>query len=223
MIARLLISSLPETRITEIKKVILSYLPNGDTIHPDLLYINSGEKIGVAESKKIKDHFSLKPYSAKGRIAVLEDTSEMTPEAQNALLKTTEELPDQAILILGSSTESNLLTTILSRCQIIYLDNPSDDIGQPIDSTFEEDLKILLASGPEERFAYIEKLKDKENLLHFLTSGFRKMLHGQEENLKPREVTEFLKQLLTAEKWARQNVNIRGILEYLMLVMPQKK
>ena len=28
--------------------------------------------------------------------------------------------------------------------------------------------------------------------------------------------------LLEAEKWAKQNVNMRAILEYLMLVMPSK-
>src|SRR3989344_6367721 len=113
MIARLLISSYPETRIKEIKKILLSRIPE-ETGHPDLLYIASGEKIGIAESKKIKGHFSLKPYSLSGRIVVLEDVSGITPEAQNALLKTIEELPDQAVLILGSNSDSNLLPTVIS-------------------------------------------------------------------------------------------------------------
>jgi len=38
---------------------------------------------------------------------------------------------------------------------------------------------------------------------------------------KKPDVLQFLKELLPAEQWAKQNVNIRAILEYLMLVMPK--
>jgi len=53
--------------------------------------------LGIAEARKIKEHLSLKPYSAKGIVIILEDASVMTPEAQNALLKTLEELAKEAL------------------------------------------------------------------------------------------------------------------------------
>ena len=191
MIARLFIPAVPE---------------DININHPDVLYFKAGEKLGIAEARKIKDHFSLKPYSAKGRTVVIEDASVLTTEAQNALLKTLEEPPKEAVLILGAPSKANLLPTILSRCQIIRITNNELRI------TNNADIEKLLQSNIEDRFEYIEKLKDKKEFLQGLLNYFRQKLPA---NL------EFTKELLTAEQWAKQNVNIRGILEYLMLVMPK--
>ncbi|MBI2337891.1 hypothetical protein HYU95_01795 [Candidatus Daviesbacteria bacterium] len=216
MIARLLICPDVTKIKEEIQKTLASHLTSGNVKHPDLLYIKTGEKLGIAEARKIKEHFSLKPYSAKGRAAVLEDTSEMTIEAQNALLKTIEELPENAILILGASSASNLLPTILSRCEIINFEARSYDTLE-YHNKYIKDLDKLLNSSYEERFEYIEKLKEKEEFLHFLVFAFRETLL----NTKPlTKIKNFLDELLQAEQWCKQNVNIRAILEYLMLVMP---
>lgn len=198
MIARLLISSLPN-RITEINKTI-----DLSKNHPDLLYFPTDSKLGIEQARKIKEHFSLKPHSAKGRVVVLEDASTLTLEAQNALLKTLEEPPENAILILGAQTDAKLLPTILSRCQIIRVKGEGGRVN-----SHEEDIEKLLQSTIAERFEYVEKLKDREEFLKSMTAYFY-----QQRNM------QFLKELLQAEGWANQNVNIRAILEYLMLVMP---
>lgn len=216
MIARLLISPSIEIRLKEIKKLLLSYLPNQN--HPDLLYIKSGGKLGIAEARKITGHFSLKPYSAKGKIVVIEDADDLTPEAQNALLKTIEELPKEAIFIIGASSANHFLPTILSRCEITNFKTENEDTSF---SKFSEDLEKLINSPTSERFEYVEKTKDKEAFLHFLTYAFRQMLYAPRPGLASLEITAFLDELLQAEKWAKQNVNIRAILEYLMLVMPK--
>jgi len=57
VIARLLIST-PEERVKEIKNILASHIGSGNTNHPDLLYIKEGEKLGIAEARKIKNHFS---------------------------------------------------------------------------------------------------------------------------------------------------------------------
>lgn len=187
-----------------------SHIVSGKVNHPDVLYFKQGEKLGIAEARKIKEHFSLKPYSAKGRTVILEDAGGLTPEAQNALLKTIEELPPDAELILGAESEANLLPTILSRCQVTRLQ--TTDYRLP-NENYTEDIEKLLKATTEERFLYIEKLKERKEFLYALTSFSRKKLPGN---------ALFLKELLQAEQWAKQNVNIRGILEYLMLVMPPK-
>lgn len=217
MIARLLISSSIEKRIEEIRNILASHLPvrqagltNGNTNHPDLLYIKDGEKLGIAEARKIKEHFSLKPYSVKGRIVVLENGAALTIEAQNALLKTLEELPQEAILIFGAASDANFLPTILSRCQIIRLENRESHPA----SEFTADIEKLLSAGMEERFGYIEKLRNKEEFLDALLLFFHQDLP---------ENKEFLIKLLQTEEWAKHNVNIRAILEYLMLEMPPQK
>lgn len=215
MIARLLISQsygiLTSFIEQDLKKNILK------RNHPDVLYFEQGTKLGINEVKKIRQHFSLKPYTAKGRVVVLENASDMTLEAQNALLKTIEELPKEAIFILGTASDANLLPTIISRCQIIKLDvGTKQDEKLPL-LKYEQDLQQLLKSDIPTRFQYIEKLQEKEEFLHEMIRYFREqLLHPQSHQ----RFKEFLKELLHSEEWAKQNVNIRAILEYLMLVMP---
>lgn len=221
MIARLLICTSRDRLKEEIAETLRGNLKGYRTNHPDLLYIQAGEKLGIAEARKIKMHFSLKPYSAKGRVVVLEDASVMTVEAQNALLKTLEELPKEAILILGANSDANLLPTILSRCETRSLKATSYDT-LVYHTKYEEDLNKLLNSSLEERFEFVEQLKDREEFLHFLVHAFREILHAPRPSLARLEVANFLKELLRSEEWAKQNVNIRAILEYLMLVMPLK-
>ncbi|MDP3758549.1 MAG: hypothetical protein Q8Q86_02420 [Candidatus Daviesbacteria bacterium] len=211
MIARLLISTSKDRLKKEISEILHCNLEGYRTNHPDLLYVKEGDKLGIAEARKIKGHFSLKPYSAKGRVVVLEDAPSLTTEAQNALLKTLEELPKEAILILGANSDANLLPTILSRCQIIHLENSKSRSSR--ESEFIQDIEILLSAGTEERFRVVEKLKNKEEFLAALLAYFHQDLPKNKE---------FLTKLLQAEEWAKHNVNIRAILEYLMLVMPQK-
>src|SRR3989344_3475599 len=195
-----------------IARLFIPAVPEGINInHPDVLYFKAGEKLGIAEARKIKDHFSLKPYSAKGRTVVIEDASVMTVEAQNALLKTLEEPHEEAILILGAPSDANLLPTILSRCEITRLQVTGYRLQG---KNYTEDIEKLLQSNTEERFEYIENLKEKKEFLQALLNYFHQKLPA---NLG------FTKELLTAEQWAKQNVNLRGILEYLMLKMPKKE
>lgn len=209
MIARLLIGS-REERIEKIK----SFLERSGfkNPHPDLLYFDPDSKLGIAEARKIKEFFSLKPYSGKGRAVILEEASDLTTEAQNALLKTLEELPEHALFILGAVSDAKLLPTVLSRCQITRL----QDTGYSEQKDYKEDIEKLLNFTTPERFEYIEKLKDREGFLKSLVQYFHK-----NARLHPWGVNgSFLKELLQAEEWQKQNVAIRAILEYLMLVMP---
>lgn len=216
MIARLLISPDLKTRVEEIEELLKTN--NLSPNHPDLLYFPYDSKLGIAEARKIKMHFTLKPYSAKGRAAVLEDASVLTIEAQNALLKTLEEPPAEAILVLGAPSESKLLPTILSRCEIIRLEpKPSNTLAYH--SKYTQDLERLLNAPVEERFEYIEKLKDRKEFLQALVLYFHNQM-SSDRGTYGKDQLPFLKELLQAEEWANANVNIRAILEYLMLIMP---
>ena len=209
MIARLLISPFPQAREEQIKRILSDY--HLTPTHPDLLYFPNQAKLGIAEARKIKSHFSLKPYSAKGRGVVLEEASSLTPEAQNALLKTLEELPEHGLFILGADSDSKLLPTVVSRCQIERLQDTAGPHRGGGQKNYSEDIQKLLDSSIKERFEYVEKLKDREEFLHSLVAYFHNKLPAH---------AQFTKDLLQAEEWAKSNVNIRGILEYLMLVMP---
>lgn len=243
MLAQLLVSPSLETRKQKIVGILADN--NLSDLHPDLLYFPADSKLGIEQVRKIKQQFSLKPYQAKGRAVVLEDASALTVEAQNALLKTLEELPVSALFILGIDSDSKLQPTVLSRCQIIALPDVSTQHTPGVG--YEKDIEKLLESRIDERFEYVEKLKDKGEFLKALTSYFHQHLPShlptgrQGVESSPRfarsdaegapasmkvageagtDYTDFLKELLQAEQWAAQNVNIRAILEYLMLRLP---
>ena len=58
---------------------------------------------------------------------IIDDADLMTPEAQNCLLKTLEEPPEFATLILIGSRENNFLNTIKSRCMILKFQELSSE------------------------------------------------------------------------------------------------
>lgn len=64
----------------------------------------------------IKDIY-LKPYQGQWKVYLIPQADILTFQAQNALLKTLEEPPDHAVIIMTSSKPQALLPTVLSRCQ----------------------------------------------------------------------------------------------------------
>ncbi|MDO8429112.1 MAG: hypothetical protein Q7S88_00600 [Candidatus Daviesbacteria bacterium] len=180
--------------------------------HPDVLWIDD-EKLGVEKAKQIREHLSLKPYQGKIPAVVVINAQNFTPEAQNSLLKTFEEPSSTALLILGAASDSQLLPTILSRCQI---HNLLDTRILPESNKYEKEFEDLLKSDIATRFTYIEKLTDKEIFFHSLVNFFHLRIKSHPGD------PEFLKNLLQAEKWLDANVSIRPILEYLMLKMPKE-
>lgn len=64
---------------------------------------------------------SITPYSSPYKMVILSDFGAANAEAQNAILKTLEEAPSYAILILIAESATRLLPTVLSRCEIIDL------------------------------------------------------------------------------------------------------
>lgn len=73
--------------------------------------------ISIAEVRRITKHLQLKTIGSQKirRIVVIADAHTMTTEAQNALLKTLEEPPEDTIILLTSKSKTDLLPTILSR------------------------------------------------------------------------------------------------------------
>lgn len=183
--------------------------------HPDLLYFEDQSKLGVEQAKQIKNHFSFKPYSAKGKALVLESAQNLTLDAQNSLLKLLEEPPEKAVILLGIENESQLLPTILSRCQTMHLAqcSTSDVVYNEVQSY--KNIEELINFSIEKRFQYIEKLDKREEFLSSLLGYFREKMYQDPK------LVSYNKLLLQALEWKKQNVNLRAILEYLMLNLPQ--
>lgn len=85
-------------------------------IHPDVTIVDSeGQSIKTAEAAGFQDHFNVLSSSGK-RVGVIMNADRLTIEASNRLLKTLEEPPEQAKIILTSSRPLALPPTILGRC-----------------------------------------------------------------------------------------------------------
>jgi len=88
--------------------------------HPDILFVQpEGQSIKIEQIRKVQHNLSLKPASAKKRVVIINNAELMTTEAANAFLKTLEEPPLNTILILIAQHKSQLLPTIVSRCQVV--------------------------------------------------------------------------------------------------------
>ena len=89
---------------------------------PDIIWVNHEKPnvISVDEIRKqVVNDIDLKPYSSKYKIYIIPDAQLMNPQAQNALLKTLEEPPEYAIILLLTNNVDKFLPTILSRCIVL--------------------------------------------------------------------------------------------------------
>ena len=92
--------------------------------HIDLMIIQADSVGGTLKVDQIRDvtkFLSLKPYHSQYKIVVFLRFQEANANAQNALLKTLEEAPGYAILLLTADNAEQLLPTIVSRCEILRL------------------------------------------------------------------------------------------------------
>ena len=98
--------------------------------HPDIIYVTH-EKPGSIGVDDIRDQLvgdvMIKPYNGKYKIYIVEEAEKMTPQAQNALLKTLEEPPAYAVILLLTTNASVLLDTIRSRCVLLTLKPVPDE------------------------------------------------------------------------------------------------
>ncbi|HIZ22652.1 MAG TPA: DNA polymerase III subunit delta, partial [Candidatus Blautia faecigallinarum] len=87
--------------------------------HPDIIMV-SHEKPGTISIDEIREQVindvAIKPYCSPYKIYIIADAEMMTIQAQNALLKTIEEPPEYAVIMLLTSNADSLLPTIQSRC-----------------------------------------------------------------------------------------------------------
>src|SRR5256885_307989 len=113
--------------------------PSRLDVHPDFWCDDRPEAISIdeirfhpergapAHDQSLQQFLSLKPFVAPLRVALLANAERMTEAAQNCLLKPLEEPPPNPVLVLTTAFPDHLLSTCLSRCQLIAL----SPVGRP--------------------------------------------------------------------------------------------
>ena len=101
-----------------------------DRNQPDIIYV-SHEKPNTISVDDIRQQLNndivIKPYSSKYKIYIVDEAEKMNPQAQNALLKTIEEPPAYAVIMLLTTNADSFLQTILSRCITLNLKSVKDE------------------------------------------------------------------------------------------------
>jgi len=90
--------------------------------HPDIRFypvVEPANTIGIDDVRELSQEAQYRPFEGSWRVFIIDRAERMTPEAQNALLKTLEEPPETSHLVLVTGYPQRLLSTIRSRCQLI--------------------------------------------------------------------------------------------------------
>jgi DNA polymerase III subunit delta' len=86
--------------------------------HPDLHMLEpDGAFIKIDQVRELQKELSYRPFEAPKKACIIDGADKLNPSSGNALLKTLEEPPGDALMILIAPERSNVLQTILSRCQ----------------------------------------------------------------------------------------------------------
>lgn len=75
---------------------------------------------------QINNDVAIKPYSSPYKVYIMNEAEKMTVQAQNAILKTLEEPPEYAVILLLTTNVNSLLPTILSRCVVLNMKPVAD-------------------------------------------------------------------------------------------------
>ena len=89
--------------------------------HPDVRVLEPASSMGylVEQVRELIDDVSLAPVRAASKVYVLSEAALLRGTAANALLKTLEEPPSDVVFILVARSEASVLSTIVSRCQVL--------------------------------------------------------------------------------------------------------
>uniref|UniRef100_UPI0040579AD1 DNA polymerase III subunit n=1 Tax=Agathobacter sp. TaxID=2021311 RepID=UPI0040579AD1 len=98
---------------------------------PDIIYVTHEKTNAISVDdirQQLNNDIVIKPYSSRYKIYIIDESEKMNIQAQNALLKTIEEPPQYAVILLLTANASAFLPTILSRCIILNLKNVKDEL-----------------------------------------------------------------------------------------------
>lgn len=130
-----------------------------DENHPDYYEINkeNTESIKIEEIREIVEKIIERPITSLKKVYVINNAENMTKEAGNCILKTLEEPPEFACIILVTNNENKILTTIKSRCtKILFTEEIKEEFTEEEGTRYKELEKIF---GNVEKYLSIDLLR----------------------------------------------------------------
>lgn len=119
-----------------------------------------GKTLKIEQIRNLQARIVEKPITSRRKVYVIDDADLMSEESQNCLLKTLEEPPEYAVIILIVSNESRILPTIKSRCVIIKFQPLTSKEIKQVKPELSDDL-IQLLEGSLQNAENIEQKKEQ--------------------------------------------------------------
>ena len=206
MHAFLIVGNNRQEQTREIAKRLIAWkISRWDTIR-----IPEEGTIGIEMIRDFERELSLTPRNSPAKVGILTDMDRLTPEAQNALLKTLEEPPPHTYIIGTTSVPEALLPTVRSRMSVVKLPN----VTRKSDTSL---LLKLLRESPGKRITSLEPfIATRDDAKRFITS----LLGAAREELlahPTRELSTLIRNLLTAQSQLSVNVNPKLVLDNAVL------
>ena len=175
--------------------------------------IPDGNNVKIEQIREMQRKIVEQPIISTKKVYIIDDADTMTREAQNCLLKTLEEPPEFANIILIGSNEASFLSTIKSRCTIIKFNPiPDEQIKKYIKEKYDlpeiSESIILAASGSIGR---TEILKDKQELFSSIDNVIN--------NIEKMDLIDTLK---NSDIIYKSQEDKQDILEYINIILFKK-
>src|SRR5574343_455386 len=94
----------------------------------DITEIDAASNRGIDDIRELRDSVYTWPALSKYKLYIIDEVHMLTKEAFNALLKTLEEPPEHCLFILATTEREKVPDTIVSRCQQINFETPTNEI-----------------------------------------------------------------------------------------------
>lgn len=174
---------------------------------PDVFFISPlAQSVTIDQIRELKSHIAQKPFKSKNKFIVIENAHQLTIEAQNALLKTLEEPPSHAIIVLEAKNKEGLLPTILSRVVKIPTALKVAD-GQP--QILSRDMKKLLL-----------QVANHPNPVAFLDQQIliltKRLIEKAKKDQSVSEITAAIEKCQETKRMIEANVNPKFALSHLI-------
>lgn len=165
----------------------------------DSLIVNAGKNGGIDLIRETSAFLWQKPAVSNRRVLIIDQAEELTGQAQNAILKISEEPPAHALILLLVKNYESLLPTIQSRFQKIYArENSESELSSSKQIRFKIPTKESLK----------ELVEDDRKLENFIAGLMIELRRDKIKNWKA------LKELLNRWSMIKQfNVNKKLQLE----------
>jgi len=203
-----------------VKKI--STLLSQDTIKPydirTLELTSDMISIGIKVVREWQKQLMLMPHASPYTAGVITSAELLTTEPQNALLKTLEEPPTHARIYMEASSDGAMLPTVVSRCQIIYLQTmktvPNNEQIHMMDLLRELTNSRISAGHVIQRLDANIKNKDEANtwiqqailVLHQTRTEWPKLVYST-----------YIKRLLKGVQQLSSNVSYKLVIDHIFL------